>query len=86
MCVFAGWVSFYVAQCAGVREQRYSWMAFVLVNGHLVGICGWVGRTHVASATAATEYPGKGTKNDSVQAVAGTFTDEAVKSRVSHTV
>lgn len=69
-----------------MREQRYSWVAIVLVNGHLVGIRARVGRAHVATATAATKYPGEGTENESVEAVAGAFTDEAVESRVSHAV
>lgn len=67
-------------------EQSHCWVAVVLVSRDLVGIRGWVGRTRVATATAATEYPGKGSNYGSVQAVAGTFADKAVESRVGHTV
>lgn len=61
-------------------------MAVVLISGDFMGIRGGVGGTGIAAAMTATKDPGNGSEYDPVQAAAGTFADEAVKSRVGNTV
>lgn len=69
-----------------MRDERHGRAAVVLVRGHLMGICTWVGGTRVATTMAAAEHPDNRPDNGSVQAVTSTFADEAVESRVGHTV
>lgn len=75
-----------IVQRIAVREQRHVRLAVVLVRGDLVGVVSRIGGTGIATATAAAEYPGDGSEDDSVEAAAGAFADEAVEDGVGHAV
>lgn len=75
-----------VVQRIAVREQRHVRLAVVLVCGDLVGVVSRTGGTGIATATAAAEYPGNRSEDDSVEASAGAFADEAVENGVGHAV
>lgn len=75
-----------VVQRIAVREQRHVRLAIVLVRGNLVGVVSRTGGTGIATATAAAEYPGDRSEDNSVEAAAGAFADETVEDWVSHAV
>lgn len=75
-----------VVQRIAVREQRHVRLAIVLVRGNLVGVVSRTGGTGIATATAAAEYPGNRSEDNSVEAAAGAFADETVEDWVGHAV
>lgn len=63
-------------------QQSHSWMDILLSDTIL-----WIrGRVGVASLKATTENPDSGSEYGLVQAMACTFTGEAVQSGIGHTV